>query len=38
MQIGLESGFSLEQVVEAQSIVGDDGNMILSYLFDKLSL
>ena len=37
MQYGLENGFTLEQVYEAQAVVGDDGNMILAYLFDKIS-
>ena len=37
MQVGLANGFSLEQVIEAQQVVGDDGDMILAYLFDKIS-
>ena len=36
IQFAIENGFSIEQAVEAQSIVGDDPELMLSYLFDKV--
>ena len=36
IQFAVENGFSIEQAVEAQSIVGDDPELMLSYLFDKV--
>ncbi len=38
IRIALEQGFSLEQAVEAQSIVGDEPDLMLNYLFDKMYL
>ena len=38
VQFALENGFTLEQAIEAQSIVGDDPELMISYLFDKMAL
>lgn len=38
MQAAIENGFTVEQALEAQQIVGDNPDMMLSYLFDKVSM
>ena len=38
VQFALENGFTLEQAIEAQTIVGDDPELMISYLFDKMGL
>lgn len=36
--VAVENGFTTEQAIEAQSLVGDDPDLILAYLFDKVSM
>lgn len=38
IKVALEHGYDIENAIEAVSVVGEDPEMVLSYLFEKFTL